>query len=260
MKITTKQFVIALWGSAFRPGAMWGKAAPLLGVAILCAGLAHAASAKISRDLNTAAAGNVDVIVQYDQVPTAAHHQKVYSRGGKMKRDLLQFKGGAYTMPASQVESLASDPSVVHISPDRPLRNLSTGSTSFVLDRHTDMINASAAWAQGLNGAGVGVAVIDSGIAPVPDLTGNDIYAVASGTWSGQSNASGGDANFAADEFYSGGSTDSVTNAISVAGVANAAPASVYQTERFEPFTYTFQNLIPGVQYSVLLQDRKSVV
>jgi serine protease AprX len=115
------------------------------------------------------------VIVQFRQVPTARHHQKVLDRGGKLRRELGRFRGAAYSMPASALASLAADPEVVYISPDRPVHASST--VAPVLDYHTDAINAPAAWAQGLDGTGIGVAVIDSGIANVSDLNaGNVVY------------------------------------------------------------------------------------
>ena len=138
--------------------------------------LAFAGSPKISRDLKAKeASGQVDVIVQFRSVPTAAHHQKVFNRGGKLKRQLGRFKGAAYTMPASELEDLASDPAVLYITPDRKLHGASTGQPAAVLDFHNETINAPVAWAQGLDGTGIGVAVIDSGIGNVPDLTASNI-------------------------------------------------------------------------------------
>ena len=60
---------------------------------------------------------------------------------------------------------------------------------------------------------------------------------------------------FAADAYYSGGSTYSTTSSIDTSAVSNPAPQSVYQTERFGNFTYTFPNLSPGAQYTVRLHE-----
>jgi len=60
-----------------------------------------------------------------------------------------------------------------YISPDRPLHGASDDSFTPVLDYHNETVNAPAAWTQGLNGAGIGVAVIDSGINDLPDLDNN---------------------------------------------------------------------------------------
>ena len=60
--------------------------------------------------------------------------------------------------------------------------------------------------------------------------------------------------NFAADNFWSGSAnTFSVTNSIDTNGVASAAPAPVYQSERWGDFAYTLPNLFPGNPYVVRL-------
>jgi fibronectin type 3 domain-containing protein len=67
------------------------------------------------------------------------------------------------------------------------------------------------------------------------------------------SNANGGDASFVADEFYDTGGTSASGAAVSVAGVTNAAPEAVYQTERNGAFSYTIPGLQSGASYTVLL-------
>ena len=69
-----------------------------------------------------------------------------------------------------------------------------------------------------------------------------------------QLNSGGGAAGtFAADADFSGGKTFATTAAISTSGAANAAPAAVYQTERFGNFTYTLPGLTPGAAYTLRL-------
>ena len=58
---------------------------------------------------------------------------------------------------------------------------------------------------------------------------------------------------FTADQYSSGGTQRSVTNTITVSGVTNAAPAAVYQTERYGNSTYTIPSLTAGSQYTVRL-------
>jgi len=138
--------------------AAWGKRFLMLCTVILSASLAFAGSPKMSKDLEGNAFDQVDVIVQFKQAPTARHHQKVLSRGGTLRHELGLVKSGAYTMPASALTDLAADPDVAYISPDRPVQGM--------LDLTAAAVNASAAWSSGYTGTGVGVAVIDSGIAP----------------------------------------------------------------------------------------------
>ena len=58
---------------------------------------------------------------------------------------------------------------------------------------------------------------------------------------------------FTADQYGSGGTQRSVTNTITVSGVTNAAPAAVYQTERYGTSTYTLPSLTAGSTYTVRL-------
>jgi len=58
---------------------------------------------------------------------------------------------------------------------------------------------------------------------------------------------------FTADQYSSGGTQRTVTNTITVSGVTNAAPAAVYQSERYGASTYTLPNLTAGSQYTVRL-------
>src|SRR3954452_9987204 len=76
-----------------------------------------------------------------------------------------RFKGGVYTLSASALLDLENDPDVAYITPDRPI--------SAKLDNSAAAVNASAAWSAGFTGAGIGVAIVDSGINPDPNLPKN---------------------------------------------------------------------------------------
>src|SRR5215472_17046556 len=134
---------------------------------------------KASKDLDKAS-GQVDVIVQFNRPVSPDLHQKVVSHGGKLKNELGLVRGGVYTVPASAISDLASDPDVAYVSPDRPLVPTGTVGGNWVNDYHNYSINAPAAWSFGLNGAGIGVAVIDSGISFADDLTKNSVVFSAS--------------------------------------------------------------------------------
>lgn len=76
---------------------------------------------KIARDLERAnPAATVDVIVQFRQAPTAAHHGKVTTRGGRLKTALGIVRGGHYSLPAAALASLADDPDVLYITSITP--------------------------------------------------------------------------------------------------------------------------------------------
>ncbi len=135
---------------------------------VMSASLAFAANSKMSHDMdNLDPASTVEVIVQFTQQPTAVQHKKVTDRGGSYKATLSLVKAGHYSIPVSALSDLANDPDVVYISPNRPLR----GS----LDNTTAAVNAAAAWNSNLTGAGIGVAVIDSGLTFTSDLTGSTV-------------------------------------------------------------------------------------
>ena len=88
--------------------------------------------------------------------------------GGKLKHEFGVIKARHYSVPARALAQLAANPDVAYVTPDRPLQGL--------LDQADAAIGASAAATYGLTGAGVGVAVIDSGIGPSDDLSGKVVY------------------------------------------------------------------------------------
>jgi hypothetical protein len=84
--------------------------------------------------------------------------------------------------------------------------------------------------------------------------TGADFIAIAAGG-PAESNASGGDTNFVADEYFSGGGDSShTTHTINLTQPgANAAPMGVYQYGRAGATTYTIPGMVAGSTHSVLL-------
>src|SRR3989475_6057250 len=156
--------------NAQMPGpAMWGTRLALLALFVLLApslSLADGKKHKVSQDLEALKSGpsgaTVDVIIQYNQTPTDAHHQRVQDKGGVLKTKLDFIKGAHYSVPVESLDALADDPDVAYISPDRPVRG--------ALDTTVATVNGGYAQTLGLNGAGGGVAVADSGISDIPDL------------------------------------------------------------------------------------------
>jgi len=104
----------------------------------------------------TSANETVRVIVQYKEIPTAAHYATMQSRGGKLHSKLHMIKGAAFTIPVRALAALEADPEIASVSLDHPMNvadDLTNGATG-----------VGSAWGSGYSGAGVGVAVIDSGI------------------------------------------------------------------------------------------------
>jgi len=152
----------------------WGARLALLAlVTLLAAGLSFADGKKhkLSKDLAALKGGHngatVDVIIQFNETPTDAHHQQVHNKGGVLKTKLDVIKGAHYSVPVESLQNLADDPDVAYISPNRPL----TGTSTSTLDYTRETVNAQVALQQwGLDGTGIGVAVIDSGVTAVGDL------------------------------------------------------------------------------------------
>ena len=143
-----------------RSSTVWGL------VLLACSTAWAGESKKLSRDLASLDPNSdVKVIVQWKDTPDDGKHQKVRKHGGQLRSTLKSIKAGAYSVPTSALKSLANDPDVLYVSPDRPLK----GS----LDNSVAAVNASAAWKAGWNGSGITVAVIDSGIANGGDLDSN---------------------------------------------------------------------------------------
>jgi serine protease AprX len=152
---------------------MWGRRVLTVLALFLSATLAIASSPKMSKDLAAKSrSGDIDVIVQFNHVPNVADHQRVGNHGGRLKRQLGRFRGALYTVSAARLEELANDPNVAYVTPDRKLKG---ASSAWTLDYHNETINTSAASNLGLDGTGIGIAVIDSGIANVADLNANNV-------------------------------------------------------------------------------------
>jgi serine protease AprX len=208
----------------------WQRVLMTVGIVMLSASCLFAVSPKIAMDLRgKSTLDRINVIVQFTKTPTARHHQKVFSKGGTLNRELGLVKAGAYSIPASALGRLAADPEVAYISPERPLFSTSNGSPTAVLDYHTETVNASAAWAQGLNGTGIGVAVIDSGIIDIPDLHGQSNLIVFS------QNFVGGTSGSATDQYGHGSHVAGI-----IAGTGTNSQGSNY--------FYTFKGIADNVK------------
>lgn len=103
-----------------------------------------------------------DVIVQFAMTPGAIHREKILMRGGTIKDDLSFIKALHASIPASRLDDLSEDSTVTYISPNHPIQSTLNNTTAAVL--------ANYPWGLGLDGKGIGVAVIDSGVRQVEDL------------------------------------------------------------------------------------------
>lgn len=116
---------------------------------------------------------SIDVIVQYRNTPTEADHNRAAARGGELKHSLGIIRAAHYSIPANQVQALADDPNVEFIAPDRAVKGLAASSYVGSPDYGWHTVGADLATSVfGLNGTGVGIALLDSGVNNNPDLNG----------------------------------------------------------------------------------------
>ena len=133
-------------------------------VAIFVSALSLPAASKIAPELENAR-GTVNVIVQYRSAPKLTLIKTLKGIVGQVF-DLTRMLTAS--LPVSSLTALANDPDVVYISSDRTLKAN--------LDVAAGTVGATVAAQQGLTGAGVTVAVIDSGIDDHKDLKGRVVY------------------------------------------------------------------------------------
>src|SRR5439155_24091234 len=106
----------------------------------------------------------------------------VTSEGGSITADLPIIDGFSATLPQRVAEAIGSDPWVVSVSPDAALApeaaSYAPGKDGNSMASTTRYSGATAWWRAGYTGAGVDVAMIDTGVAPVTglDAAGKVIY------------------------------------------------------------------------------------
>jgi serine protease AprX len=115
----------------------------------------------------------IRVIVQQRAAADAAPELAVRRLGGQVTRALPIVAGFAATVPAAAVGELTRLPGVRAVTPDGRVRVQATApSTSNVRSVYPKTIKADAVWKRGVTGRGVTVAVLDTGVANLPDLSG----------------------------------------------------------------------------------------
>ena len=104
----------------------------------------------------------VDVIIQFKSKPGGDEDNAVRSEGGEHRADLQLINGNLYRVPVKALKHLAANPNILYITPDR--------ATTQSSDYTEATVGANVEQSYGFSGAGVGIAVIDSGVASHQDL------------------------------------------------------------------------------------------
>lgn len=146
--------------------------AAVLAIFLFAAGQAFADNSKISPDLQPLLANpsnTINVIVQYNTPPQSSGGLLgglvggvVNLVGGVLNTVFSLIPAVSATLHPSDILAVSNQPNVTYISLDRQL-----GAT---LDYTAAAVSAPTAWSYGLDGSGVGIAIIDSGIYNHPDL------------------------------------------------------------------------------------------
>jgi serine protease AprX len=145
----------------------------LLAILLLTSMMSFGQSSKIAPDLLSLLKGltkPVNVVIQYNNAPTLLNLTQLLSLGGTINAQYSLIPAIAVKLPAVVVAVLALVPDIAYISPDRALES------TVDPDINTASADADTAYQAGFTGAGVGIAIIDSGIYAHPDLAGRVVY------------------------------------------------------------------------------------
>jgi serine protease AprX len=123
-------------------------------------------------------APDVSVIVRTLSGAQARIERFVTSEGGSITAELPIIDGFSATLSQRVADAIGADPSVVSISPDVALApqaaSYDPGTDTNSMASTTKYSGATAWWRAGYTGAGVDVALIDTGVAPVTGLGGSN--------------------------------------------------------------------------------------
>jgi len=115
---------------------------------------------------------SIKVIVQKTDAADPAPELAARRLGGQVTAALPIVAGFAATLPAAAVDQLARLAGVRAVTPDSRVRVQAEAAGSGIRSVYPKTIKADAVWKRGITGRGVTVAVLDTGVASVPDLAG----------------------------------------------------------------------------------------
>src|SRR5438067_507458 len=120
---------------------------------------------KLSSDLRKAAKSGemIDVIVQFNHRPDDHNYKFLKLNGAKIRLKFDSINGASARIPVSLLPLLKAHPEIAYVTPDRPVE--------MTYDETASTVMADVAAQQfKVDGGGIGVAVIDSGVIDHADL------------------------------------------------------------------------------------------
>ena len=116
-----------------------------------------------SATLAAQGAGRIDVLITFASPPGPADQALLRAAGGQVTHAYRIVPGMAASLPAQAVTALQSNPRILAIEPDGRVQAYQFG-TEYELAWGVGRIGSESVHASGLTGAGVRVAVFDSGV------------------------------------------------------------------------------------------------
>lgn len=122
-------------------------------------------------------AARASVIVRATE--SGAARAAVEATGGRVTQDLWIVDGVAAEVPVAALAALAAQPGILDVGNDEPVQVQANPSPLHSASAvYPKVVGADDLWSEGVDGTGVTVAVVDTGVKPVADLAGRVIGGV----------------------------------------------------------------------------------